>query len=296
MSIEMPPKQAFASKAAPKTKATKATRTTKSTTQVNGNAAESNATKTAVKKPAAKTEKSKPAPANTSRKRKSEDDGEESTVMKRQRTASREPSAQPAKKAKVPVKKAAPAKAVKPKAAPRAAKAAKIYNTAPTQRLNVYVFGDGSNGELGLGNAKGQTETKRPRLNPLLGADKVGVVQLAVGGMHTAVLTHDNKILTWGVNDQGALGRDTAWEGGLRDIDDDASDASDDSDTNSGVNPHEATPGEVDMSNIPEGLIWAQVAATDSATFALTNEGQVFGWGTFRVSIVIPTGGSANMI
>ena len=37
----------------------------------------------------------------------------------------------------------------------------------------------------------------------------MGVVQIDAGGMHVVALTRDNKILTWGVNDQGALGRDT---------------------------------------------------------------------------------------
>ena len=101
--------------------------------------------------------------------------------------------------------------------------------------------------------------------------------------MHTAVLTKDNKILTWGVNDQGALGRDTNWDGGLRDIDeDDKSDSGSDSDSDTGVNPRESTPTEVDMSSLPEDLVWTQVVCTDSATFALTDEGHVYGWGTFR--------------
>lgn len=46
-------------------------------------------------------------------------------------------------------------------------------------------------------------------------AEKVGVVQLSAGGMHVAALTFDGKVLTWGVNDNYALGRDTPWEGGL---------------------------------------------------------------------------------
>ena len=38
------------------------------------------------------------------------------------------------------------------------------------------------------------------------------VLQIACGGMHTAVLTKDGSIWTWGVNDEGALGRETAGE------------------------------------------------------------------------------------
>jgi alpha-tubulin suppressor-like RCC1 family protein len=175
-------------------------------------------------------------------------------------------------------------------------------NETPSQRLDVYVFGSGESGELGLGhlkrNGKPPTNVKRPRLNDLLDAKTVGVVQLDVGGMRksqfpdssyvglgsfiscrisksnhlrrfldlgiiqvlslrvrtnderdsrrlqmrttfavfreivqhfiinlekktnprfwildTVALTHDNKIITWGVNDQGALGRDTTVSG-----------------------------------------------------------------------------------
>lgn len=155
-------------------------------------------------------------------------------------------------------------------------------NEVPRDPLNIYVFGDGTNGELGLGNGKNCAEVKRPRLNPHLDADSVGVVAAGVGGMHTAVLCKNNKILTWGVNDQGALGRNTDWDGGLRDIDEDNSDSESDSDTGSGLNPKESTPGEIDLANVPEGTVWTQLAASDSATFALTNDGLVYGCGTFR--------------
>lgn len=156
----------------------------------------------------------------------------------------------------------------------------KAINYAPTEPLNIYVFGDGSNGELGLGNGKNCSEVKRPRLNPHLPGDTVGVVHVSVGGMHTAVLTKDNKILTWGVNDQGALGRNTDWEGGLRDMD--ADDSESDSDAGGNLNPKESTPTEIDQSNVPEDTVWTQLACSDSATFALTNEGLVYGCGTFR--------------
>lgn len=163
---------------------------------------------------------------------------------------------------------------------PHAPKPKVVINEAPKTRLNVYVCGEGSSGELGLGTAKNVIDVKRPRLNQLLAADKVGVVQIAVGGMHCVALTHDNKIFTWGVNDQGALGRDTAWEGGYKDIEDN-SDSDDDDD--SGLNPLESTPTAIPASAFPEGTAFVEVAAADSSSFALTDDGQVYGWGTFRV-------------
>lgn len=182
----------------------------------------------------------------------------------RKRKASEEPAAAPVKKAKTIAK-------------------GPVINQAPTQKLNLYVFGEGSSGELGLGTEKKAIDVKRPRLNPKLAANTVGVVQLAAGGMHVVALTHDNKILTWGVNDQGALGRDTTWEGGLKDIDDNKSEDSDDEDDDNGLNPHESIPAAIPADSFSEGTKFVQVTAGDSTSFALTDDGQVWGWGTFRV-------------
>ncbi|KAI9721096.1 MAG: hypothetical protein M1812_002577 [Candelaria pacifica] len=154
-----------------------------------------------------------------------------------------------------------------------------VINEAPTQRLNVYVCGEGSSGELGLGSARKAVDVKRPRLNPLLDADKVGVVQVAVGGMHVAALTHNNQVLTWGVNDQGALGRDTTWEGRMRE---ESADSGSEDGSDSGMNPHECTPGTVSNTYFPGDTKIVELAASDSATFALTDDGFVYGWGTFR--------------
>ena len=177
----------------------------------------------------------------------------------------------------VPIKKARVTK--HPAANP---KAHIVINQRPSQCLDVYVFGEGSSSELGLGTAKTAIDVKRPRLNPLLSAKQIGVVQIACGGMHVAALTHDNKILTWGVNDQGALGRDTMWEGGLKDMDDNDSDDSEKSD--SGLNPAESNPTAVPASSFPQDTQFVKVTAGDSHTLALTDDGRVFGWGTFRVS------------
>ncbi|PYH47269.1 RCC1 domain-containing protein [Aspergillus saccharolyticus JOP 1030-1] len=157
-----------------------------------------------------------------------------------------------------------------------------VINSAPTTRLNVYVCGEGSSGELGLGAGKTAIDVQRPRINPHLPADRVGVVQVAVGGMHCVALTHDNKILTWGVNDQGALGRDTDWEGGYKDVGESRSDSDLDSDEGTGLNPHESVPTAIPSDAFPHGTVFVQVAAGDSSSFALTDEGQVYGWGTFR--------------
>lgn len=84
--------------------------------------------------------------------------------------------------------------------------------------MDVFVWGEGSSGELGLGVATSAIDVKRPRLHPYFSSIEAGFVHVATGGMHAAALTHDNLIYTWGVNDQGALGRDTACEGGMREV------------------------------------------------------------------------------
>lgn len=101
--------------------------------------------------------------------------------------------------------------------------------------------------------------------------------------MHCAALTHDNKILTWGVNDQGALGRETTNEGRMKDISKEDDSDSDSDDEGEGLNPSEAEPREVDPIYFPEGTKFSHLVACDSATFAITTDGSVYGWGTFRV-------------
>lgn len=192
-----------------------------------------------------------------------------------------------AKKTAAPSKKTTTSKVRKVKKEPAVKLQSVVQiNFAPTNPLDIFVFGSGESGELGLGNkkvdGKKPVNVKRPRIHPLLPAENVGVVQIACGGMHSVALTKDNKILTWGVNDQGALGRDTTWDGGLRDAD--AEDNEDNDDDFESLNPIECTPTEVNTKNIVNGTKFAKVVASDSASFALTDGGRIYGWGTFRVS------------
>jgi regulator of chromosome condensation len=162
-----------------------------------------------------------------------------------------------------------------------------VLTSAPDQRLDVFVFGTNCGGELGLGDATKKSELPGPVLNPKLSAETVGVVQLAVGGIHSAALTHDNRILTWGVNDEWTLGRDTTVESKKTPIDATSDNGEDDDeedeDDEVDLNLKEATPLPVDSSHFADGTVFTQLVATDSATFALTSRGLVYGWGTFRV-------------
>lgn len=124
-------------------------------------------------------------------------------------------------------------------------------------------------------------------MNEKLAADTVGAVQVAVGGVHSAALTRDNRILTWGVNDEGTLARDTRPDSHKETEDTKNTNSqagSEDSDDDEvALNLKEATPAPVNPSLFPKGTIFAQLAASDSATFALTADGLLYGWGTFRV-------------
>ncbi|KAH7129437.1 regulator of chromosome condensation 1/beta-lactamase-inhibitor protein II [Dactylonectria estremocensis] len=148
-----------------------------------------------------------------------------------------------------------------------------VRNEAPTTRLNVFVFGSGESAELGLGpgvfNRKSPLCAKSPRLNHILAAEESGIVQLAVGGMHCAALTGNGKVLTWGVNDSMALGRDTTWV-----------EPDDDEEGMPDLNPLESTPMAVENLQGIGDIV--QVAAADNSTFVLTAAGQVYGWGTFN--------------
>ncbi|KAI1911842.1 hypothetical protein LOZ52_005968 [Ophidiomyces ophidiicola] len=153
-----------------------------------------------------------------------------------------------------------------------------ILNSVSTSRLHTFTFGTGSSGELGLGQYRDRTY--RPTPNEMLNSDSVGIIGLAAGGMHAAAITHDNRIFTWGGNDDFALGRDTTFEMKMQDIDDADSDDSEDPE----LNPLEATPTAIPSRFFSSDVSFVQVVAGDSATFALTADGLVYGWGTFRDS------------
>ncbi|XP_047214023.1 regulator of chromosome condensation [Girardinichthys multiradiatus] len=111
----------------------------------------------------------------------------------------------------------------------------------------VLVLGQGDVGQLGLG--EDITERKKPALLSL--PEKV--VQVVAGGMHTVCLSETGHVYTFGCNDEGALGRDTTEEGS------------------------EMVPAKVELS---EKVV--QVSAGDSHTAALTEDGSVYIWGSFR--------------
>jgi regulator of chromosome condensation len=162
-------------------------------------------------------------------------------------------------------------------------KAQPTFNEPPAETLDVFVFGNGEGGELGLGvvikDKLDPTIAPYPTRNEILDAGTVGVVQVAAGGMHSVALTRDGDVFTWGVNDMKALGRDTQWEEPPEGNPDDVAD----------LNPLESTPSAIPLDSFgAEPLRITGVTACDSASFALTDDGRVYGWGSFRVCSNFP--------
>lgn len=84
--------------------------------------------------------------------------------------------------------------------------------------LECFMFGTNEFGALGLGDpADADDPDVRSRIpRPKYPVSSVfKFIQVSCGGMHTVGLTGDGDIYTWGVNDEGALGRKTSgtcWE------------------------------------------------------------------------------------
>ena len=127
---------------------------------------------------------------------------------------------------------------------------------------DLFVFGSNPFGALGLG----EDETVKYRPAQVTAAGLPSLVQVSCGGMHTAALDQQGRVWTWGVNDEGALGRcteGTSWQ-----------------EVEEGSKEPSAVPG---LAPLPSTNIKAvQVAAGDGFTFALTAEGAVYGCGMFK--------------
>lgn len=125
------------------------------------------------------------------------------------------------------------------------------------------MFGEGDCGQLGLG--EDITEKYRPAP---LDVDGKKVLQVRPGGMHTVAVTEDGSVYSWGVNDEGALGRETTgelWEK---------------SPLATGKPTDSYVPGRVAFPAGAPPIV--QLSAGDSHTCALGKDGSVWAWGTYR--------------
>ncbi|PVU90658.1 hypothetical protein BB559_000990 [Furculomyces boomerangus] len=121
-----------------------------------------------------------------------------------------------------------------------------IAPEVPSISGDLFVFGNGDCGQLGLG--EDMIERKKPYPVDLGGEE---VVDVQSGGLHTIALCKSGKVWSWGCNDQKALGRS----------------------------------GEEYLPGIIEGLEdkeIVKIACGDSISLALTKEGRLYSWGTYR--------------
>jgi regulator of chromosome condensation len=106
--------------------------------------------------------------------------------------------------------------------------------------------GENLSNQLGLGSEI--DNRKKPQVVKGLPSN---ITQVVAGGMHSACLTADGSVYTFGCNDEYALGRDND--------------------------------NEIDQVELPEKCTY--ITAGDSHTAALGESGVVYAWGTFRVSV-----------
>lgn len=167
--------------------------------------------------------------------------------------------------------------------APAPAPSARIAGEADSEKgdgYDIYVFGDGSNGQLGLG--EDVLERPRPtrlKLPPSPGLPaRCAVRSIAVGGMHCVAVTVNGDVYTWGVNDEGALGRDAASSNDYK-----VAAMSDSQLMESQGKISETLPGRVDMSGACSPRARAVCAsAGDSHSVVVFDDGCAAAWGAFR--------------
>jgi regulator of chromosome condensation len=121
-----------------------------------------------------------------------------------------------------------------------------------TENDNGYIlsFGSGGMGQLGLGCERKKQVRKIPTCIPALQNHQM--VSIATGGIHSAAIEKDGTLWSWGCNDEAALGRL--------------------------IDKEEWIPISVG-STYP---CFVQVACGASHTMALTNQGEIYTWGTYR--------------
>ena len=122
-----------------------------------------------------------------------------------------------------------------------------------------FVFGTGDNGQLGMGDDL--LELMRPRLlDTIPGVNAASVIKICCGGMHTLAVCQGGLMYSWGVNDEGALGRVTR----------------------KGAADEESKPGLVTLPSNAGGVV--DVSTGDSHVAVVTSTGAIVAWGCFRNS------------
>ncbi|KAL5484939.1 hypothetical protein ACEPAI_7581 [Sanghuangporus weigelae] len=155
----------------------------------------------------------------------------------------------------------------------------------PRPAKQLFICGSGAFGQLGMGSTEeAMTELHRPRLHVwfeiavqgeshMLGAERGAGIECAVaGGMHSLAIDELGRVWSWGVNDHGALGRQTT-------------DVEDPDAPGQLIDPEilEYTPMPT-AKRVEEEFRAVQVAAGDSVSVALSDKGAIRAWGCFRAA------------
>ncbi|KAH9624030.1 hypothetical protein KSS87_008623 [Heliosperma pusillum] len=176
-----------------------------------------------------------------------------------------------------------------------------LFHSAVVVNGSVWVWGKGDGGRLGLAHEHSEFG---PRPNPYLD----GVDMLALGGLHSLALTSQGQIFSWGYGGFGALGHSVftrelvprmvegPWSGKIKHIATSGTHTAaitdsgevytwgrDEGDGRLGLGPERgpdqtgglSTPGKVKALPVPV----AAVACGGFCTMALTEQGQLWGWG-----------------
>ena len=138
----------------------------------------------------------------------------------------------------------------------RADAAASLVAGAKEKQGRCFVFGTGDGGQLGLGDDV--IELLRPRLLDTVVPAGLPVLKVACGGMHTLAIVQGGLVYSWGVNDEGVLGRRANKE------DPEA----------------ESKPAPVNLGSKAA----VDLSTGDSHAAVVTADGAIMGWGTFRTS------------
>ena len=119
----------------------------------------------------------------------------------------------------------------------------------------LYAWGQNSNGQLGLGDL-----AHRSVPTPVSALDDETVVDVSSGTAHTVVLTADGDVYAFGSNRAGQIGSPEGLDDGGEPV------------------RRVSTPVKVD--GLPEGVV--SITADTNSSFAVTADGQVYGWGENR--------------
>ncbi|GBB96947.1 hypothetical protein RclHR1_02880013 [Rhizophagus clarus] len=140
--------------------------------------------------------------------------------------------------------------------------------TRPQQIGRVYVIGSNELAQCGIGDSD-VTEVTKLSIIRLL--DKFNIVDISAGSLHNAALTVDGKVVTWGCNDHGTLGRFTETPDSAREK---AILEAGNFDIGEEGNPAYAEG--LDNVNV------VKVACGGNATFVISDQGHLYATGTFK--------------